>query len=53
MKKSVKDTVKDVHEEYKDHEVVEAAEVWWKKKSNHGKAVVVIIVLAVVFGIFG
>ena len=50
---NIKDDIKSAHTKYKDHEAVEAAEVWWKKKSNHGKAVVVIIVLAVLFGVFG
>ena len=46
-KKPIEDVLKDAHETYKDHEVVEKAEKWWKKKSFGFQAIFVIAVILV------
>ena len=49
MKKSkkIQDSVEKVHEEFKDHEVVEAGEKWWKSKSKMFQLILIVAVVLI------
>ena len=51
MKKDLKETAAKLHEEYKDHEKVEAAEKWWKSKPTMFKAILVFAVVMIGYNV--
>ena len=51
IKETIKDTAKDIHNEYKDHETVEKAEKWWKSKSKMFQVALVIIGVTILWNV--